>query len=126
MLLRNLNQSEGLCNGTRLLITSLGDKVIEGQIMTGTHKSKIVLIPRVSLTLKNTKWPFVLQRRQYPIKVCYAMTINKSQGQTLSKVGEKSKNQFLHMVSSMLPYQELHQKWVFLFSLKMNQEIAVL
>jgi ATP-dependent DNA helicase PIF1 len=87
MLLRNLNQSEGLCNGTRLLITSLGDKVIEGQIMVGTHKSKIVFIPRVSLTLKNTKWPFVLQRRQYPIKVCYAMTINKSQGQTLSKVG---------------------------------------
>jgi hypothetical protein len=87
MLLRNLNQSEGLCNGTRLIITSLGDKVIEGQIMTGTHKSKIVIIPRISLTLKNTRWPFVLQRRQYPIKVCYAMTINKSQGQTLSKVG---------------------------------------
>jgi ATP-dependent DNA helicase PIF1 len=65
----------------------LGDKVIEGQIMTGTHKSKIVLIPHISLVLKNTKWPFVLQRRQYPIKVCYAMTINKSQGQTLSKVG---------------------------------------
>jgi ATP-dependent DNA helicase PIF1 len=29
---------------------------------------------------------FVLERRQYPIKVCYAMTINKSQGQTLSNV----------------------------------------
>ena len=65
----------------------MGDKVIEGQIMTSTHKSKIVIIPRISLTLKNTRWPFVLQRRQYPIKVCYAMTINKSQGQTLSKVG---------------------------------------
>jgi ATP-dependent DNA helicase PIF1 len=87
MLLRNLNQSEGLCNGTRLIITSLGDQVIEGQIMTGTHKSKIVIIPRISLTLKNTRWPFVLQRHQYPIKVCYAMIINKSQGQTLSKVG---------------------------------------
>jgi ATP-dependent DNA helicase PIF1 len=69
MLLRNLNQPEGLCNSTRLIVTSLGDKVIEGQIMTGTHKSKIVLIPRISLALKNTKWPFVLQRRQYPIKV---------------------------------------------------------
>jgi hypothetical protein len=29
---------------------------------------------------------FVLERRQYPIKVCYAMTINKSQGQSLSEV----------------------------------------
>jgi ATP-dependent DNA helicase PIF1 len=48
--------------------------------MTETHKGKNVLIPRIALTLKNNRWPFVLQRRQYPIKVCYAMTINKSQG----------------------------------------------
>jgi hypothetical protein len=79
MLLRNLNQAEGLCNGARLIITVLGDMIIEGEIMSGTHKGKSVLIPRISLTLKNNKWPFVLQRRQYPIKVCYSMTINKSQ-----------------------------------------------
>jgi len=87
MLLRNLSQSDGLCNGTRLIITTLGDMVIEARIMTGTHAGQTVLVPRISLTLKNTKWPFVLHRRQFPIKVCYAMTINKSQGQTLSYVG---------------------------------------
>jgi ATP-dependent DNA helicase PIF1 len=86
MLLRNHNQSEGLCNGTRLIITILADMVIEGQIMSGTYKDKSVLIPRIALTLKSYKLPFVLQRQQYPIKVCYAMTINKSQGQTLSNV----------------------------------------
>ncbi|TVU21884.1 hypothetical protein EJB05_31555, partial [Eragrostis curvula] len=32
MLLRNLNQSAGLCNGTRLIITQLGDRVIEAQM----------------------------------------------------------------------------------------------
>jgi ATP-dependent DNA helicase PIF1 len=63
MLLRNLNQAEGLCNGTQLVITVLGDMVIERELMTGTHKGKSVLIPRISLTLKNNKWPFVLQRR---------------------------------------------------------------
>jgi hypothetical protein len=87
MLLRNLNQSEGLCNGTRLVISRLGQMIIEAKIISGNHKGKIILIPRIALTLKTTKWPFILERRQYPIKICYAMTINKSQGQTLSNVG---------------------------------------
>lgn len=87
MLLCNLIQSDGLCNGTRLIITALGDMVIKARIMTGTHAGQTVLVPRISLTLKNTKWPFVLHRRQFPIRVCYAMTINKSQGWTLSHVG---------------------------------------
>jgi ATP-dependent DNA helicase PIF1 len=29
MLLRNLNQTDGLCNGTRLIVTQLGQRVIE-------------------------------------------------------------------------------------------------
>ncbi|XP_021314345.1 uncharacterized protein LOC8075683 isoform X2 [Sorghum bicolor] len=87
MLLRNLNQTDGLCNGSRLIITHLGDRVIQAKLMTGPHMGDSVLIPRISLTLKSNKWPFVLERRQFPIKVCYAMTINKSQGQTLSSVG---------------------------------------
>jgi ATP-dependent DNA helicase PIF1 len=61
MLLRDLNQAEVLCNGTRLVITVLGDMVIEGQIMTGTHKEKSVLIPRISSILRKNKWPFALQ-----------------------------------------------------------------
>ena len=87
MLLRNLNQSIGLCNGARLVITSLGNKVLQAEILTGTHAGQSVLIPRISLILKNNKLPFVMERRQFPIKICYAMTINKSQGQTLQSVG---------------------------------------
>ncbi|XP_062179133.1 uncharacterized protein LOC133883733 isoform X2 [Phragmites australis] len=86
MLVLNLNQSSGLCNGTRLIITVMGDMIIESQIITDTHAGHNVFIPRICLILKNNKLPFMLERRQFPIKVCYGMTINKSQGQTLDKV----------------------------------------
>jgi len=90
MLLRNLNQSLGLCNGTRLIVTNLRDNVIEAVIITGTHTGHKTCIPRINLTTKAS-------HRQFPIKVCYSMTINKSQGQTLSKVGLYLKKQvFTH------------------------------
>jgi len=87
VMLRNIDQSIGLCNGTRLLIVKLGDYVIEGKIITGSHIGEHVCIPRVILHGTSPKWPFTLARRQFPIKVCYALTINKCQGQMLQKVG---------------------------------------
>jgi hypothetical protein len=86
MLLRNINQSLGLCNGTRLLVTRLGERVLEGEIITGSHKGARVCIPRIILNSIDSKWPFTLRRCQFPVRLCYSMTINKSQGQTLSKV----------------------------------------
>ena len=88
MLLRNLNPSAGLLNGTRLLIRTLGNRVIEAKIMTGTHTGSVVFIPRITLTTTHdSRLPFTLSRRQFPLKQSYAMTINKSQGQTLKRVG---------------------------------------
>jgi hypothetical protein len=87
MLLRNLNQSAGLCNGTRLLVTQLSKWVLEAQIISGTHVGDKVFIPRIVLSPSESKWPFVLKRRQFPVSVCFAMTINKSQGQSLKRVG---------------------------------------
>ncbi|XP_021722586.1 uncharacterized protein LOC110690069 [Chenopodium quinoa] len=87
MLLRNINPPQGLCNGTRLIITHLGKFVIEGKIITGSKQGNKVLIPRIVMTSTYHKLPFILKRKQYPLKPCYAMTINKSQGQSLSYVG---------------------------------------
>ncbi|CAF2107137.1 BnaC08g47210D [Brassica napus] len=86
MLLRNINQKKGLCNGTRMILTHVGDRVLKAEIITGSHIGKEVLIPRIVLLYDETKLPFTLRQRQFPIRLCYAMTINKSQGQSLKEV----------------------------------------
>ena len=87
ILLHNINQSEGLCNGTRLIVTKLGTRIIEAEIVTGNNIRKRVFIHHIVMTPTDSKWPFTLMRRQFPLKVCFGMTINKSQGQTFNNVG---------------------------------------
>ena len=87
MLLRNLNLAGGLCNGTRMIVTKIYSKHIEAKIITGIRMSEKVYLPRIVLVNKDENLPFIFKRKQFPVKVCYAMTINKSQGQSLNKIG---------------------------------------
>jgi ATP-dependent DNA helicase PIF1 len=87
MLMRNINQSLVMCDGTRLIVTKLGKYVIEGKVISGSNIGENVFIPRLSLTPSDKRLPFKFQRRQFPITVSFAMTINKSQGQSLKYVG---------------------------------------
>ncbi|GKC34437.1 ATP-dependent DNA helicase PIF1-like protein [Tanacetum coccineum] len=86
MLIRNVNPTIVLCNGTRLIITNLGQFVVRAKILTGSHIGDIFFLHRIMMSSTQTKWPFVLKRRQFPLKPCYSMTINKSQGQSLNYV----------------------------------------
>ena len=87
MCMRNIDQRAGLCNGTRLQILRLGTNVKEAKIISGGKVGTICEIPRMVITPSDSKMPFKLHRRQFPVQVCFGMTINKSQGQTLSHVG---------------------------------------
>ncbi|XP_058773334.1 uncharacterized protein LOC131647463 [Vicia villosa] len=49
MLTRNIDQSEGLCNGTRLIVTKLGTHVIEASIIVGKNSGNQVYIPRMDM-----------------------------------------------------------------------------
>ena len=86
MLLRNMDKSLGFCNGTHLIVSRLSDHVIEAVIISGNFIDEKILIPRMSIELFDFKLLFRFQRRQFPIMLSFAMTINKSQGQSLWNV----------------------------------------
>jgi PIF1-like helicase/Helitron helicase-like domain at N-terminus len=87
MLLRNINSNRGLCNGTRLIVQQMHENFINATVLTGTAKGQIVFIPRIDMIPSDTGMPFELKRRQFPVMLAFAMTINKSQGQSLDSVG---------------------------------------
>ena len=87
MLLRNLDIDKGLCNGVRAIVVSTHRYVLDLLLISGTNKGSRVYVPRLSLAPKSPDLPFVLRRKQFPVKLAWGMTINKAQGQTLARVG---------------------------------------
>lgn len=81
MLLRNLDLSAGQCNGTRMRIIAMEMHHLEVEILTGSHK------PKIKLKARDVALPNPLSRFQFPVRVSFAMTIIKAQGQTFDNVG---------------------------------------
>jgi hypothetical protein len=98
VLLRNLGINQGLCNGTRIVVKGLSQKAISGCILTGPYKNQEVLIPKITLYHEGdsaVKVPFY--RYQFPVGLAFSMTINKFQGQSMSRVSVVLKDQvFAH------------------------------
>jgi len=71
IMLKNIISRQGMCNGTRLIVGEIRDNVILVVIAARKHKGRKVLG----------------NRKQFPIMLAFAVTINKSQGQTFDRVG---------------------------------------
>jgi ATP-dependent DNA helicase PIF1 len=103
MVTRNLNCASKLVNGTRLIVESISNHVIICRIITGVaqgQQGELVAIPRITFVADdNCHIKFV--RRQFPLRVAFAMTVHKSQGQTLQQLG-------LHMRRFMFCHGQLY------------------
>ena len=90
MLLRNLNPSAGLCNGTRLIFSHMSPN---NRVMYCKLKDEVsgqyslVAIPRICLRPKEKEYPFEWYRLQFPVTVAFSTTINKAQGDTQKMIG---------------------------------------
>ncbi|KAG5863310.1 hypothetical protein JTB14_024437 [Gonioctena quinquepunctata] len=87
MLLRNLDVDQGECNGSRMRVINLGDHILECELLSGEKKGERLFLPRLKMEAQDTMLPKKIIRLQFPVGLAYAITINKSQGQTLDRFG---------------------------------------
>ncbi|VDM94539.1 unnamed protein product [Onchocerca ochengi] len=72
------------CNGTRFAVKKLMINVVEATSLTGLLKGEGVLISRSPMI--PMEMPFLFKRLQFPIRLTFAFTINKAQGQPLKLI----------------------------------------
>ena len=94
MLLRNMDKKNGHVNGARYVVIDMKPKLIYALGIGESNKGKILLIPRIIFHPKDPEIPLEMERRQFPIRPCFAMTSNKAQGQTLNIVGINLTHEF--------------------------------
>ncbi len=86
ILLCNLSTHDGLCNITRGILAVLKEHVGIKAMQNGQLSEGITWIPCLTLEpSEEGEFHFTLQRHQYPLVLAFAMTVNKSQGQTIQK-----------------------------------------
>ncbi|GJJ71445.1 ATP-dependent DNA helicase PIF1 [Entomortierella parvispora] len=77
----------GFCNGTRRIVKETYNHIIIATFATGEKAGQqVTLCPIYHPTFEDGSTPVPITRLQFPIKPAFAMTINKSQGQTLNHV----------------------------------------
>ena len=88
ILLCNLSPGQGLCNGTWMVITQMGNRVLEVQLLGGERDGQSALIPQISLIpTSSPEVSFKFKCHQFPVRLAFKLSINKSQGQSVQHAG---------------------------------------
>ena len=91
ILLRNMDIKGGHCNGTRYLVKHIGEyRLVLHKLDAGPDdKDRVLILPQIPLRYNGLDLPFELCRcrLQFSIKLAFALTINRAQGQSVSKCG---------------------------------------
>ena len=88
ILMWNLSPSISLCNGSCMIVIGMSERVLQVRLIRGDHDGQFALIPCISLIPTSTpNYTFKIQRRQFPVRLAFAVTINHSQGQSVKYVG---------------------------------------
>jgi hypothetical protein len=87
MVLQNLQSEKGVCNGSRGILTKVSNHVLEVHLLGGEHGGETVFIPCITLIPFDIHLPFKLQSHQFPVKLAFAMIINKFQSQSVNYFG---------------------------------------
>ena len=84
-----------------MIVRAISQRCVEMELAAGQHRGRREFLPRIPMEPSDTDLPFALTRLQFPIRPCFAMTINKSQGQTLDFVG-------LYLPQSLFSHGQLY------------------
>ncbi len=92
ILMRNLSFDDGLVNGAKVVIRNATNRIVEADLLREGFAPKRVSIPRILFKFQPMNSALTALRRQFPLRLAYSLTYNKSQGQTLERVGLDLRN----------------------------------
>lgn len=84
---RNINNMCGLFNGKRLIVDDIiNERILEATVANGVTIVSTVLITRITLQPTDRDFTFIWHPKQFSVRLSFAMTVNKSRGQSLRLV----------------------------------------